>query len=104
MHIDSQRRIARFVGAPLGRPRSILPVARDEAKDASPPRKILVILLSEMGSLVLAQPMFDRIQEKYPEASVYALVFRKNKEVRDLLGGVPEENVLTLRDDTLPHL
>jgi len=104
MHIDSQRRIDRFVGAPLCRLLSILPGARDEAKDASPPRKILVILLSEMGSLVLAQPMFDRIREKYPEASVYALVFRKNKEVLDLLEAIPEENVLTLRDDTLPHL
>ena len=104
MHIDSQRRIDRFVGAPLCRLLSLLPGARDEARDAPPPRNILVILLSEMGSLVLAQPMFDRIRRKFPEASVYAIVFRKNKEVLDLLEAIPEENVFTLRNDSLPHL
>ena len=104
MHIDSQRRIDRFVGAPLCRLLSLLPGARDEARDAPPPRNILVILLSEMGSLVLAQPMFDRVRRKFPEASVYAIVFRKNKEVLDLLEAIPEENVFTLRNDSLPHL
>jgi len=83
---------------------SFLPGARDEARDAPPPRKILVILLSEMGSLVLAQPMFDRIRRKFPEASVYAIVLRKNKEVLDVLEAIPEENVFTLRNDSLPHL
>ena len=104
MRIDFQRRVDRFVGAPLCRVLSFLPGARDEARDAPPPRKILVILLSEMGSLVLAQPMFHRIRQKYPEASVYAMVFRKNKEVLHLLEAIPEENVLTLRNDSLPHL
>ncbi len=96
--------VDRYVGAPLCRLLSILPGARDEAKEAPPPRKILVILLSEMGSLVLAQPMFDRMREKYPDASVYALVFRKNKEVLDLLEAIPEENVLTLRNDSRLHV
>jgi ADP-heptose:LPS heptosyltransferase len=31
-------------------------------------------------------------------------VFRKNREVLDLVGEVPAENVLTLRDDSLYHL
>jgi ADP-heptose:LPS heptosyltransferase len=104
MDLDFQRRVDRYLGAPLCRLLSILPGARDEAKDEAPPRKILVILLSEMGSLVLAQPMFDRIRRKYPEASLYAMVFRKNKEVLDLLEAIPEENVLAMRDDSLPHL
>lgn len=104
MQLHFQRRVDRFVGAPLCRILSILPRAGDEAKDAPPPRRILVILLSEMGSLVLAQPMFSRIREKFPEASVYALVFQKNKEVLDLLEVVPERNVFTLRNDSLPHM
>jgi len=104
MDVDFQRRVDRFVGAPLCRLLSILPGARDEAPDAPPPRKILVILLSEMGSLVLAQPMFDRIRRKFPQASVYALVFQKNREVLDLLEEIPEENVFTLRNDSLAHL
>jgi ADP-heptose:LPS heptosyltransferase len=104
MDVDFQRRVDRFVGAPLCRLLSIFPGATDEAKDAPPPRKILVILLSEMGSLVLAQPMFARIREKFPEASVYALVFQKNKEVLDLLDAIPEDRILTLRNDSLPRL
>ena len=57
-----------------------------------------------MGSLVLAQPMFNRLREKYPEAAVHALVFRKNKEVLDLLEVIPEESIFTLRNDSLGHL
>ena len=104
MRIDSQRRIDRYVGVPFCRLLSILPGARNEAQDVPLPRRILVILLSEMGSLVLAQPMFARIREKYPDASVHALVFRKNKEVLDLLEEIPQENVFTLRNDSLRHL
>jgi ADP-heptose:LPS heptosyltransferase len=104
MNLAFQRRVDRFVGVPLCRLLSILPGARYRATDAPPPRRILVILLSEMGSLVLAQPMFGRIARKYPEASVYALVFRKNKEVLDLLEVIPETNVLTLRNDSLVHV
>ena len=40
-----------------------LPRAWRRAEDAPPPRKILVVLLSEMGSLVLAQPMFRRLRD-----------------------------------------
>ncbi|HEY7700111.1 MAG TPA: glycosyltransferase family 9 protein, partial [Vicinamibacteria bacterium] len=104
MRVRFQRRVDRFVGAPLCRLLSMLPRAWDEAKDAPPPRKILVILLSEMGSLVLAQPMFARLRKTYPEASLHALVFRKNKEVLDLLDVIPEGNIWTLRDDSLSHL
>ena len=68
---------------------------------ARPPRRILVILLSEMGSLVLAHPMFARLKQQYPGASIHALLFAKNREVLDLLGVIPRENVLTLDDRSL---
>ena len=48
-----------------------------------------MILLSEMGSLVLAHAMFARLKHKYPGASIHALVFAKNREVLDLLGVIP---------------
>ena len=76
MNVDFQRRVDRFVGAPLCRALSLLPRARDRAEEAPDPRRILVILLSEMGSLVLAQPMLSRLRTRYPNASLHALVFR----------------------------
>lgn len=65
------------------------------------PQRILIILLSEMGSLVLAQPMFAQLKARYPEASLHILMFQKNREVLDLLGVMPPENVLTISDKSL---
>lgn len=69
-----------------------------------PPGRILIILLSEMGSLVLGSSMFRRIREKYPKASIHALVFEKNREILDLLEVIPPENVMTLGDRSLRRL
>ncbi len=65
------------------------------------PRRILIVLLSEMGSLVLAQPMFAELKRRYPNAELHMLMFRKNREVLDLLGVMPKENVITLNDKAL---
>jgi len=104
VRIDSQRRVDRYLGAPLCRLLSLLPRARDRAADAPPPNKILVILLSEKGSLFLARPMLLRLREKYPEAALYALVFQQNKEVLELLDIVPEGQILTVRNSSLKVL
>lgn len=99
-----QRAVDRYVGAPLCRLLSFLPGARARASLDGPPGRILVILLSEMGSLVLAQPMLRLLRERYPSAELHALVLRRNREVLDLLELVPEANVLTLRDRSLSAL
>jgi lipopolysaccharide heptosyltransferase II len=64
-------------------------------------RRILVIVLSEMGALVLARPMFERLRERYPNASVYVLCFEKNREALDLLDLVPQDRVIGLQSDSL---
>lgn len=104
MNVDFQRSVDRIVGVPLCRLLSLWPSARDRAEDAPAPRRILVILLSEMGSLVLARPMFERLRARYPEASLHALVFEQNKEVLALLEAVPDAEVLTLRNSSLGTL
>jgi len=101
VRVETLRRIDRYLGVPLCRLFSLWPAGRVRNEDAPPPRKIVVILLSEMGSLVLAQPMFSRLHAKYPAAELHALVFCRNKEVLDLLEAVPEENIFTLRDGSL---
>lgn len=65
------------------------------------PKRILVILLSEMGSLVLARPMFERLQARYPGSSLYVVLFARNREALALLRIVPEENVIAVDDRSL---
>lgn len=101
MNIKFQRAVDRFIGVPICALLSLLDRLLGRPAAAAAPRSILVILLSEMGSLVLAQPMFARLKQKYPDASLHVLLFAKNREVLDLLGVVPEANVLTLDDRSL---
>jgi ADP-heptose:LPS heptosyltransferase len=104
LNIKFQRAVDRFAGVPIcvllslvERLRLVLGVA----PPTSPPRRILIILLSEMGSLVLAHPMFLRLKQQYPDVSLHIMMFRKNREVLDLLGVIPKENVLTIDDRSL---
>jgi ADP-heptose:LPS heptosyltransferase len=49
------------------------------------PKNILIILLSEMGSIVLAGPMFAELRRRYPGAAIHILQLKKNQEVSKLL-------------------
>lgn len=109
MNIQFQRKVDRIIGVPLCALFSLIDRISGLFGDKTPatpppPRRILIILLSEMGSLVLAQPMFERLKQRYPDASLHVLLFGKNREVLDLLGVVPPENVLTLNDRSLGGL
>ena len=106
MNIALQRWIDRWVGIPLcaaasGLDRVISPF---KAKANSPPRAILVILLSEMGSLVLAHDMFARLKTRYPNAELHALLFDKNREILDLMQVIKPENMHTVDDKSLVGL
>ncbi len=95
MNIRFYRSVDRFLGPPTCAVLSLLNRFRNSKPSAAAPRKILVILLSEMGSLVLAQPMFAQLKRKYPDASIHLLMFARNLEAVGLLGVVPTENVIT---------
>ena len=104
MNIKFQRAVDRFVGMPICALLSLVESIHNAlgvTAPPSPPHRILVILLSEMGSLVLAHPMFVRLKQQYPDASLHVMLFAKNREVLDLLGVIPEANVLTINDRSL---
>ena len=65
---------------------------------AKEPRHILVILLSEMGSVVLAGPMFAALRQRYPTATLHVLQLKKNQEVAALLGLTQREHLHALDD------
>ena len=62
------------------------------------PRHILIILLSEMGSVVLAGPMFAALRQCYPSATLHVLQLKKNQEVSVLLGLAKPEHLHALDD------
>jgi ADP-heptose:LPS heptosyltransferase len=64
------------------------------------PKNILVILLSEMGSIVLAGPMFAELRRKYPGAAIHILQLKKNQEVSRMLQLTAPECMHTLDDSS----
>ena len=108
MKIDTQRFIDRYVGTFICRIFSLyhrlVKKFVNKKLPALEPRRILIILLSEMGALVLAYPMFQRLREKYPEAELNVMLFKKNREVVELLQIVPSKNILTIDDRSILSL
>ena len=108
MNIDAQRWLDRWVGIPLCAAVSAFDALRNRGKpvstEVSAPRAIVVILLSEMGSLVLAHDMFARLKTRYPDAQLHALLFGKNREILDLMGVIAPANVHVVDDKSLPGL
>jgi lipopolysaccharide heptosyltransferase II len=101
MKVDTQRIIDRYVGTVICRILSLFDGLFRKNSESSDPRNILIILLSEMGALVLAYSMFQRLQQKYPRASIHVLLFEKNQEVLELLNVVPAENILTISNRSM---
>jgi len=64
------------------------------------PKNILVILLSEMGSIVLAGPMFAAMRRQYPGAKIHILQLKKNQEVSKLLQLTSPECMHSLDDSS----
>ena len=70
------------------------------ARMGTAPKHILVILLSEMGSIVLAGPMFAALRRQYPGAAIHILQLKKNQEVSKLLSLTEPEYMHTLDDSS----
>jgi ADP-heptose:LPS heptosyltransferase len=102
MRIEFQRKVDRVLGKPICRFLSVFYRKGDASPLEHAPRRILVILLSEMGSLVLAHPMFLHLKKKFPGVSLYVLLFEKNRECLEVLEVLPPENILSINDRNLP--
>ena len=102
MKVSTQRWIDRWIGQLLCGAVSIwaklakrfVPARRTSL----PPRHILIILLSEMGSIVLAGPMFAALRAKYPGATLHVLQLKRNQEVARLLELAQPDNFHALND------
>ena len=108
MNLNLQRFIDRWAGIPLCAAVSGFDALRRWFRPAlaqdQAPRAIVVILLSEMGSLVLANDMFARLKARHPDAPLHALLFRKNREILDLMQVMDPANVHTVDDRSFTAL
>jgi len=96
MDIATQRKIDRFFGFFLCCVFLLSRINRTGSSKITRVEKIRVVLLSEMGSWVHAHAMFERIESKYPQASVSVLLFKQNRAIVDILNYVPAANILTI--------
>ena len=46
--------------------------------------------------------MFRRLKQQFPKASLHILLFEKNREVVELLGIIPPENIISVNDSSMP--
>ena len=108
MNINMQRWLDRWVGiglcAAVSAIEAVRTILKPVAKPNAEPRAIVVILLSEMGSLVLAHDMFARLKTRYPNAELHALLFGRNREILDLMRVIKPENVHAVDDKSVPGL
>ena len=96
MNVNLQRKIDQIIGSFICRILSLFNRNRQKMVSPQDTRRILIILLSEMGSLVLAHPMFQLLKSRYPEASISVLQFKKNREILEIMDVVPQENIYTI--------
>lgn len=104
MKVQTQRWIDRWIGQVLCSAVSawarLTSFGRAPARLAAQPEHILVILLSEMGSIVLAGPMFAALRQRYPGATLHILQLKKNQEVSVMLGLARREHLHALDDSS----
>jgi ADP-heptose:LPS heptosyltransferase len=105
MNQSLMRWIDRWLGVPAC---ALLSLGRGLAHRISPPAaprrdgaRILFIELSEMGSMVAALPSLAKARTLADSSDLYFLTFAKNKKCLDLLGVIPGDNVLCIRDTGL---
>jgi ADP-heptose:LPS heptosyltransferase len=104
LNIDRRRWFDRVLGVPLCWLVTLLHRRRRPETPLHEVQRILVIALSEMGALVLARPMFDRLREHHPSATLYVLCSEQNRPALDLLDVVPPERVIAVRTSSLTAL
>lgn len=100
MKVDTMRHIDYYVGVPLCFIGTLLVKATKlfAHHTVVPPRNVLFIELSEMGSAILVDPAMRKLRDE-AGADLHFAIFKKNKPSLDLLGTVPQENIYTIRGD-----
>jgi lipopolysaccharide heptosyltransferase II len=100
LNINTQRWVDRYLGIPVLAGLSVVDRLWPR-RSVHTPRAVLILLLSEMGSMVCAQPMILRLKERYPDARLHVLLLKKNRGVVELLDLFESEAIVTIDDRSL---
>lgn len=65
-------------------------------RPVSPPRRILFIEMSEMGSIVLAYSMLMKAETLFPGSDIFFLTFQNHRCAVDILNKIPKNHVVTI--------
>jgi ADP-heptose:LPS heptosyltransferase len=103
MKVDTMRWIDYYVGVPLcllgSICQKIINLIYKPKKNS--PHNILFVELSEMGSAILVDPAMKKLQKQIG-ADIHFVIFKKNKPSLDLLKTVSQDNIYTIRENSMP--
>jgi len=84
--------------------RIIRVVRLSPGKDRDSVRRVLFVKLSEIGAVLCAYPLFQKVKKEHPAAEMVFVTFASNREIFGLLGGaITPYRILTIRLNTPGH-
>jgi ADP-heptose:LPS heptosyltransferase len=103
MKIKSMRLLDRWVGSPLSAVLTLFRHTTDRFRTppVAAPKRILFVKLVEQGATVIAEPALQRAVRRVGRENVYMAVFSQNRFILDVLGVIPEENVIPISSSGL---
>jgi ADP-heptose:LPS heptosyltransferase len=105
MKIDTMRKVDYFAGMPLCFLATLLIrfFKLFAGQKSQPPKKVLFVELSDMGSAILVDPAMRKIQRE-GNAELFFVIFKTNAASLRLLNTVPWPNVFLIREDGFMNL
>lgn len=100
MNLQFMHVVDYWVGIPLCFLLSLVERVRSWVVPAAsaPPRRMLLIELSEMGSAVLAYPAIREAVDRLGADNVWFMIFERNREGVEVLGILPRDHIITVSD------
>ncbi|MGM9998527.1 MAG: glycosyltransferase family 9 protein [Candidatus Bruticola sp.] len=106
MKISTMRALDQWAGIPLCTLARLFSgsIKRNKLTEEQLGRPLLIIHLSEMGAMVLAQPAINYLQRRLPNTPLYFVGFPPVTELLGTLKVVPNDHLLTLAPTSLTNL
>ena len=103
MNLGVMHAVDYWVGIPLCAAVSAFDTVRSAFTStlAAPPKRLLFIELSEMGSAVLAYPAIKEAVDRLGADNVWFMIFERNREGVSVLDILPDDHIITVSDRSL---